>query len=451
MRSQFSSIGLAYFVLVANFYYQSNGFNDHFTLSYSFWKVTPIILLAAFAYLNGGGLGKEERKTAAIGLVFGGVGDWVIGMHQDGIILGAFAFGLGHLCYLSLFRHHETKIHNKFLLGMLAWAVVIGQLCLLPLLPEHKGPVAVFALYSLLLSTCTFIAVSQYLNGSSTQNEEGLLYRAIGFTLFYISDSVLIMSHTGVWKLAPSLIVLSTYYSAQYLILYGNSLAAVKVQKMLSPAQCLAIYGGSTLLAYIETSSFEKNHHVLLSLPLVVLTILTLATTMNPKTRIATALSFLMSAVATYFQSVNRTAPTSAVFYTISNVFYYLSYRDLVGTVSSPILLLSVFLSFGHFLHLLQDLLVAIPFLATILTILLASHVCILATSASVCQNGQHGDFDARQASLLRLFGAILSWLSAFLLIYNSFQTHTKLIHSVSRIIFYLANSMLFFANERAF
>ncbi|PIC44072.1 hypothetical protein B9Z55_004568 [Caenorhabditis nigoni] len=96
---------------------------------------------------------------------------------------------------------------------------------------------------------------------------------------------------------------------------------------MLSPAQCLAIYGGSTLLAYIETSKFEKNHHVLLSAPLVILAMLSLATTMNPKARFATAMSFLMSAIATYFQSVNRTGPTSAIFYTIANVFYYFSYR----------------------------------------------------------------------------------------------------------------------------
>ncbi|CAB01651.2 lysoplasmalogenase [Caenorhabditis elegans] len=231
MQSQLSSIGLAYFLLVANFYYQSNGFNDHYTFSYSFWKITPIILLVAFAYLNGGGLGKEQRKTAAAGLFFGGVGDWIIGMRHDGIILGAVAFGIGHLFYLSLYRQHATKIHTKFLLGMLAWALVIGQLCFIPMLADHRGPLTVFASYSLLLSTCTLIAVSQYLNGSKSQNEEGLLYRAIGFFLFYISDSVLMLSHTGYWKLAPSFCVLSTYYSAQYFILFGNTMAVNPVKK----------------------------------------------------------------------------------------------------------------------------------------------------------------------------------------------------------------------------
>ncbi|UMM16222.1 hypothetical protein L5515_013329 [Caenorhabditis briggsae] len=225
----------------------------------------------------------------------------------------------------------------------------------------------------------------------------------------------------------------------------------LNILKMLSPAQCLAIYGGSTLLAYIETSKFEKNHHVLLSAPLVILAMLSLATTMNPKARFATAMSFLMSAIATYFQSVNRTGPTSAIFYTIANVFYYFSYRDIVTKVSSPIIFLAFCLSFGQFLHLIQDLLVAIPFLATILTILLASHVLILATSASLCQNGQHGDYDARQASTMRLVGSVLAWISTFLLLINSFQTHTKALHSVSRIIFYLGNAMLFIANERAF
>lgn len=114
---------------------------------------------------------------------------------------------------------------------MLAWALVIGQLCFIPMLADHRGPLTVFASYSLLLSTCTLIAVSQYLNGSKSQNEEGLLYRAIGFFLFYISDSVLMLSHTGYWKLAPSFCVLSTYYSAQYFILFGNTMAVNPVKK----------------------------------------------------------------------------------------------------------------------------------------------------------------------------------------------------------------------------
>lgn len=77
-----------------------------------------------------------------------------------------------HRAFQSLYRQHATKIHTKFLLGMLAWALVIGQLCFIPMLADHRGPLTVFASYSLLLSTCTLIAVSQYLNGSKSQNEE---------------------------------------------------------------------------------------------------------------------------------------------------------------------------------------------------------------------------------------------------------------------------------------
>lgn len=73
--------------------------------------MTPILLLSVFAYLNGGGLGKADRQTAALGLIFGGLGDFIIGMRHDGIILGALAFGIGHLFYLV---RANLKIWKKF-------------------------------------------------------------------------------------------------------------------------------------------------------------------------------------------------------------------------------------------------------------------------------------------------------------------------------------------------
>ncbi|PIO57522.1 hypothetical protein TELCIR_21064, partial [Teladorsagia circumcincta] len=50
----------------------------------------------------------------------------------------------------------------------------------------------------------------------------GLLLRYMGFMMFFISDSVLVMHHTGYRLPWPEMVVLATYYTAQYLILYGN-------------------------------------------------------------------------------------------------------------------------------------------------------------------------------------------------------------------------------------
>ncbi|CAB3405255.1 unnamed protein product [Caenorhabditis bovis] len=451
MQSVFALVCLVYYLLIANFYKQSNGFQDHYNLTYAFWKITPILFLAGFTFLHGGGMKRRYRLAAAGGLIFGGIGDWIIGIDRDGIIPGAIAFGIGHLFYLSIFIRHRTQLHNRAAVAMLIWAAIIGQLCLLPLMRVHFAPVLIFSIYSVLLSVVTVIAVSQYLNGSKTQDERALFYRAIGFGLFYASDSFLILTHTGHWSFHSDLLVLATYYQAQLLILYANSIACNR-KCMFTPSQSLAIYGGTAFLAYIETSGYEKEKKVLLSLPFLVLSLLTLATTMHPKPRFATAASFLVMATATYAQSSLRTtAPFPALLITVANLLYYLSYRDLVTNHSKPVIVLSVIVTFGVFVYVLRDVVVAIPYLAAILMTVFISHILLISTAASVCQYGQHGDYDARQASMVRLIGAILAWLSSLLFFINAFQTHTRTVHTVSRVLIYLANSLLYISNERAF
>ncbi|CAI5441530.1 unnamed protein product [Caenorhabditis angaria] len=202
-------------MLVLNFYYQSNWFNDHHTYQYSFWKVTPIVFLVFVSFLKG-------ETTGGYALIFGAIGDWIIGIRADGIIPGAFAFGIGHFLYMKLLSQHSTRIHNPFQFLMLLWAVFVVKYCYLPLLPEHKIPVAVFSIYSLALSRVTLVAVSQYLNQSKTLNKSAAIHRAIGFLLFYISDSFIILTHVGIWTFYSNQLVLSTYYLAQFLILFGN-------------------------------------------------------------------------------------------------------------------------------------------------------------------------------------------------------------------------------------
>ncbi|EYC16193.1 hypothetical protein Y032_0034g2852 [Ancylostoma ceylanicum] len=60
-----------------------------------------------------------------------------------------------------------------------------------------------------------------------------------------------------------------------------------------SPARLLAIYGGTAFLVYIETNGFVKSSPaILLSLPVIALSLLTLTTTMQPEQRFTTSASF---------------------------------------------------------------------------------------------------------------------------------------------------------------
>ncbi|KAK5977918.1 hypothetical protein GCK32_010623 [Trichostrongylus colubriformis] len=222
MQSVLAAVGAMYFLLVANFYNESHGFEKYYNTLYPVWKVIPIIFLTLFAAFHAGGISKKDRFMCAMGLFFGGIGDVLIGLSDEGIVTGALVFGIGHLFYMSQFLSRYTKIHLPLVIGILVWGSIIGHLCLFPMLKEHPIEVFILTTYSFLLSSCLAISGSQYLNRRQDDDEKGLFLRFTGFVLFYISDSVLVMSHTGYRVPWPEMVVLASYYVAQYLILCGN-------------------------------------------------------------------------------------------------------------------------------------------------------------------------------------------------------------------------------------
>ncbi|KJH44425.1 YhhN-like protein [Dictyocaulus viviparus] len=222
MRSVLFAVGAVYFILIANFYNESLGFTNFYSTTYALWKVVPIMFLMLFALFDGGGIPSEKRLMCSLGIFFGGVGDVLIGLRHDGIVPGAIAFAIGHLFYMTQFFSRTTKLNRRLLFITFLWGMIVGLFCMLPMSYKHPFAVVIIALYSLLLSACFAITGSQYLNRQKEDDEEGLLLRYLGYLLFYISDSVLIMTHTG-YKIPYScLLILGTYYSAQYLILCGN-------------------------------------------------------------------------------------------------------------------------------------------------------------------------------------------------------------------------------------
>ncbi|KAK6049338.1 YhhN-like protein [Cooperia oncophora] len=189
---------------------------------YPIWKVLPIAFLSVFAATHGGGLSKRDRTMCALALFFGGIGDVLIGLSEEGIVTGAIAFGIGHLFYLTQILSRPTKIHWPLLIGTFVWGAIIGHLCFLPMLKQHLFEVLLLSTYSLILSSCLAVTGSQYLNRRREDDEKGLFLRYVGFLLFFISDSLLVLHHTGYIVPWPEMSILSTYYTAQYLILYGN-------------------------------------------------------------------------------------------------------------------------------------------------------------------------------------------------------------------------------------
>lgn len=63
----------------------------------------PIVFLALFAAVDGGGMSKRDRILCTMALFFGGIGDVLIGLSHEGIVTGAIAFGIGHIFYMVNF------------------------------------------------------------------------------------------------------------------------------------------------------------------------------------------------------------------------------------------------------------------------------------------------------------------------------------------------------------
>ncbi|KHJ77302.1 hypothetical protein OESDEN_23078 [Oesophagostomum dentatum] len=95
------------------------------------------------------------------------------------------------------------------------------------------------------------------------------------------------------------------------------------------------------------------------------------------------------------------------------------------------------------------DLLVSIPSLVLVLFAALASSCVTVVGAGSVCQYGHVGDYDSNQASYIRLVGAICQTAGSSLFVMNLFGQRAELLQMISRCLFYFAQGLLFFANER--
>ncbi|CAJ0608440.1 unnamed protein product [Cylicocyclus nassatus] len=181
-----------------------------------------MLFLVLFAALDGGGLPQQHRTVCALGLLFGTIGDFLLGISKHGLIPGAVAFGIGHLFYMSLFISRPIKIYWPVVYFTAAWGVVIAILIFLPVAKEHPIAVFLFAIYAVILKLCLIITTSQYIHRDASDKDEGLYYRFLGFSLFYLSDSVLILGDAGFPIPFSGKLCLAAYYSAQFLILCGN-------------------------------------------------------------------------------------------------------------------------------------------------------------------------------------------------------------------------------------
>jgi uncharacterized membrane protein YhhN len=57
-------------------------------------------MLALLAYSGESGFHSKYRLRCALGLAFGGIGDFLLSTNELGFHLGSISFAIGHICYI---------------------------------------------------------------------------------------------------------------------------------------------------------------------------------------------------------------------------------------------------------------------------------------------------------------------------------------------------------------
>ena len=189
----------------------------------SLLKATPIYFMLKLTLVLGDSHSYAFRLAA--GLAFSAVGDVCLaleGAKATGVLAelrptlflaGLGAFLIGHLCYCAAFLTNAVKVNTFSLVpfGMIAPVF----LALKPSLDERKLVLPVGG-YCLVICAMMELAVSRVPNGHAAL--WSWRCSALGATLFAISDSVLALNRFRGAIPQAQLIVMLSYYAAQYAI-----------------------------------------------------------------------------------------------------------------------------------------------------------------------------------------------------------------------------------------
>ena len=170
------------------------------------FKLLPMILLIALAFLTKVQVKSPYYWLISTGLIFCAVGDYTL----QWFIVGLSFFLIGHIFYIFAFRstnHQNTPLYVKVILAlfgvvMMFW--IAGSLL-------QKG------------DTVLAIAVTAYifviLTMGWTSFRTGSKFAVIGAILFIVSDSVLAINRFMVDVPASHILIMFTYYGAQFFLM----------------------------------------------------------------------------------------------------------------------------------------------------------------------------------------------------------------------------------------
>lgn len=192
------------------------------------WLAKPLatLLIASIAWQAGrGGRGPATstlpaagyRRAVLAGMGLSCLGDIALMLPMDAFVPGLVAFLLAHVCYIVAFRAGIHAGRGLGVAAVLLGAFAAGNLIALwPHLPaDMRVPVLA---YVVVLALMAILALARHWRAPAPQgvDRRGTAWAAGGAVLFVASDCLLAWDRFGGGLPMASLLVLSTYYAAQY-------------------------------------------------------------------------------------------------------------------------------------------------------------------------------------------------------------------------------------------
>ena len=182
------------------------------------FKLVPMLLLIVLAFLTKVPVKAPYYWLISIGLVVCAIGDYTL----QWFIVGLSFFLTGHIFYIFAFRstnNQVTPLYAKILLGLYGAAMLIWIAGSLLTSGETVMAIAVIA----------YIAVILTMGWMSFRT--GSIFAIIGALLFITSDSILAINKFMFPVAFSHELIMSTYYSAQFLLMLSIAQHFKIVQK----------------------------------------------------------------------------------------------------------------------------------------------------------------------------------------------------------------------------
>uniref|UniRef100_A0A0N5BKZ6 YhhN-like protein n=1 Tax=Strongyloides papillosus TaxID=174720 RepID=A0A0N5BKZ6_STREA len=220
----------------------------------------------------------------------------------------------------------------------------------------------------------------------------------------------------------------------------------------LNNSSIIYIYFGASFLSYLGTDGFKVDSPVISSMPVIVLSFLTLFTFMEWKAKFLTALSFLSSGWGLYsWYEFPNFMERNASFLLISKIIYLTSFITCLVRLWPPAFIVmftyaSIFIYLCFF-----DLFLTLPILIIVLSASMIILGIEIGLAASIWKYGSY-QMDTKYSSFIRFIGFLLLTTFESCLYIDKFGgNYFSPLVIYLNIFYYISHLLLFISNERSF